>query len=59
MRSENRSRSAVVAEAIETYYTMRQWKELQAAGAGRARKLKIRDESDVERLVHEYRGRRK
>ena len=57
MRAQNRSRSAVVAEAIETYYTMRQWDDLQATGAGRARKLGIRNEDDVERVVHEYRGR--
>lgn len=58
-RAAKRSRSEIVAEAIETYYTMQQWDELRRIGARRAVALGIRDEDDVERLIQDYRRRRR
>jgi metal-responsive CopG/Arc/MetJ family transcriptional regulator len=58
-RSESKSRSEVVREALETYYTSKQWDDLQAYGAGRAKRLGIRDEKDVERIVHEHRRKKR
>ena len=58
-KREGRGRSEVVREAVETYYTMKQWRELQGRGRKLAKKLGIKEEGDVARLVHEYRSSRK
>ncbi len=59
MKVEKRSRSEIVSEAIEKYYTMRQWDELQTVGARQAKKLGIKSEEDVDQLVHAYRKNKK
>lgn len=58
-KAEKRTRSEVVREALEKYYVMKQWENLQEVGARQAKRLGIRNEDDVDRLVHEYRGKRK
>ncbi len=56
MKAERRSRSDIVCEAVERYYTMRQWHALQARGAKSAKALKIRTEDDVDRVIHSFRS---
>ena len=57
-RAEHKSRSEIVREAMESYRTAREWGELQAFGVERARKMGVRDETDVERVIHDYRRKR-
>ena len=58
VRIEKSNRNKVVCEAIEKYYTLMQWKILQEMGSRQAKKLGIRTEDDVDRLIHEYRKER-
>jgi len=58
-RAEKKSRSEVVGEALEKYYVMKQWEELREFGAKQAKRLGIRSEDDVDRLVHEHRRKKK
>jgi CopG family transcriptional regulator / antitoxin EndoAI len=57
-KAENKSRSEVVNEAVGKYYAMKQWETLQEYGAKQAQRLGIKNESDVERLVHDYRRKK-
>ena len=57
-KAENKSRSKVVREALESHRVSKEWAELQVYGDQQARRLGIKDEKDVERLVHEYRRKR-
>ncbi len=54
-RAEKKSRSEVVGEALERYYIAKQWEALQEVGARQAKRLGIRSEDDVDRMVHEFR----
>ena len=54
-KAENKNRSEVVREAIKAYRVSKVDLEIQSFGAKQAKKLGIKDEADVERLVHEYR----
>jgi metal-responsive CopG/Arc/MetJ family transcriptional regulator len=54
-KSENKSRSEVVCEALESYRVFKEWGELQAYGSRRAKSVGIKDEKDVERVIHEFR----
>jgi metal-responsive CopG/Arc/MetJ family transcriptional regulator len=56
---EKKSRSEVVSEALEKYYVMKQWEVLQKIGARQAKRLGVRSEDDVDRLIHEFRRNRK
>lgn len=56
---EGRNRSELFREMLRVYEVQRHLKEferLQRIGAASARRLGIRDEADVERLIHELRG---
>lgn len=52
---EHKTRSAVIQDAIRNYIEQRKWQELQAKISGRARKLRISSDDDIERLVDEVR----
>lgn len=58
-KAENKSRSEVVSEALAKYYVMKQWEDLQEFGSRQAKRLGIRSEEDVDRLVHEFRRDKK
>ncbi len=54
-RREGRTKSELLREALRRYVADSRWRELQEFGRSQARKLGI-EESDVERLVAEYRA---
>ncbi len=54
---EGRTRSELFREALRRYVADSRWRDLQEFGRAQARKLGIK-ESDVERLVREYRAER-
>ena len=56
-RREGRTKSELLREALRRYVADSRWRELQEFGRARARKLGL-SESDVERLVQEYRAER-
>jgi Ribbon-helix-helix protein, copG family len=58
-RDEGRNKSELFREMLRVYRAYREtgvFEALQRYGAGRAHALGVRDESDVERLIHEARG---
>ena len=56
-RREGRTKSELLREALRRYVADSRWKELQEFGRSQVRKLGI-EESDVERLMDEYRAER-
>lgn len=56
-RREGRTKSELLREALRRYLADSRWRELQEFSRPQARKLGI-EESDVERLVAEYRAER-
>ena len=57
--AEGRNKSELFREMLRVYRSYREtgtFESLQRYGAAQARRLGIRDESDVERLIHEARG---
>lgn len=57
--AEGRNRSELFREMLRVYGVYREtqtFESLQRYGAARARRLEIRDEADVERLIHEARS---
>jgi CopG family transcriptional regulator/antitoxin EndoAI len=56
-RREGRTKSELLREALRRYVADSRWRGLQEFGRAQARKLRIK-ESDVERLVQEYRTER-
>lgn len=58
-RQEGRNRSELFREMLRVYRSYREsmtFETLQRYGAARARSHGVRDEADVERLIHEARG---
>ena len=56
-RESGVSRSQVLREALQHYVAAEtRWKEVLAVGEESARRSGVTSDSDVERLVHEYRG---
>jgi len=58
-RAEGRNKSELFREMLRVYGVYREtgtFESLQRYGTARARRLGIRDERDVERLIHEARG---
>ena len=56
---EGRNRSELFREMLRAYAVqrdLREFERLQRIGAANARRLGIRDEADVERLIHDARG---
>lgn len=59
-RKENRSMSELVREALRRYQrTQERWEELYAYGEANAKRLGIRREEDVTRLIKEWRKSRR
>lgn len=55
-RQENRTMSELVREALRVYQRERQaWQGIFAHGQANARRLGIKDEQDVVRMIREYR----
>jgi len=53
-KQEGRTKTEILQEALRRYGEERRWRGLQRYGAGRARKVGLR-EADVERAVQEFR----
>ncbi|MBU4314528.1 MAG: ribbon-helix-helix protein, CopG family [Actinobacteria bacterium] len=50
------SRSQILREALKQYVVSeRRWQQIRKWGEETARKLKIKNEDDVERIIHEHR----
>ena len=56
-KKEGRTRSELFREALRRYILESRWEELKRYGAGKARRLGIR-EDEVERLIQEFRRER-
>ena len=55
-RQRETSRSQVLREALKRYVASeRRWQQIRKWGAETAKRLAIKDEDDVERIIHEYR----
>jgi len=54
-KEENRTRSELYREAIRQYIETKKWQKLQRESAERARRLGIRSEEDVERIIKDVR----
>jgi hypothetical protein len=55
-RQENRTMSELVREALRVYQRERQaWQGIFAYGRANAKRLGIKDEEDVVRIIREYR----
>ncbi len=55
-RLEHKGRSAVIQDAVRNYIEQRKWQELQLKISGRARRLRISSDEDIERIVDEVRS---
>lgn len=56
--AEHRTLSGILQEAARMYLAQREFQSLQKELAIKARKMGIRTEEDVDRLVHEFRRER-
>ncbi len=55
-KSEHRSRSELFRDAAREYILRdKKWKSLQRYGAAQAKKMGLRTEEDVVRMIHEFR----
>jgi len=55
-RQRETSRSQVLREALKQYVASeRRWQQLRKWGQETTKRLGIKDEDDVERIIHEYR----
>ncbi len=50
---ENRTKSDLVREAFRQYSANRNWARIRQWGDGTARKLQIKDEQDIDKILHE------
>jgi len=50
---ENRTKSELVREAFRHYSANRNWSKIRQWGDETARKLKIKDERDIDKILHE------
>jgi predicted transcriptional regulator len=59
-KKRDTTRSDILRESLEQYVVSEQnWQEIYRAGEESAKKLGIKNEGDIERLVEEYRHERK
>ena len=55
-RQRGVSKSHILREALKDYIASeRRWERIRRWGEESARRLRIRDEEDVDRLIHEFR----
>ena len=53
------SKSEVLREALKRYVASeRRWRQIRQWGEEAAKKLNIRDEDDIDRVIHEFRQER-
>jgi len=50
---ENRTKSELVREAFRQYSANRNWSKIRQWGDETAKKLQIRDEQDIDKILHE------
>jgi metal-responsive CopG/Arc/MetJ family transcriptional regulator len=50
---ENRTKSELVREAFRQYSANRNWSRIRQWGDETARKLQIKDEQDIDKILHE------
>ena len=50
---ENRTKSELIREAFRQYSANRNWSKIRQWGDETARKLKIKDEQDIDNMLHE------
>lgn len=50
---ENRTKSELVREAFRQYSINRNWSQIRQWGDDTARKLRIKDEQDIDKILHE------
>ncbi|MEA2016199.1 MAG: ribbon-helix-helix protein, CopG family [Actinomycetota bacterium] len=50
---ESRTKSDLIREAFRQYSANKKWAEIRARGDKTARKFGIRDEEDIDRMLHE------
>ncbi len=55
-KTEMKNCSSIVAEALKEYVEWRQFKGFQREAAAAVRAIGVYDESDVERIIHEFRA---
>jgi CopG family transcriptional regulator/antitoxin EndoAI len=58
-KQENKTKSELFRDMLlvyEDFLDERRWRRLRRAGGESARKLGVKTEADIERLVHEARG---
>ncbi len=55
-RTERRTKSELIREALRTYMASQKWKGLQQLGAVRAQRKGIRTEAELDRIIHELRS---
>lgn len=54
-KEENRTRSELVREALRQYLDNIEWRKIQRYAQAKAKEMGIKNEADIERLIHEYR----
>ncbi len=52
---EHRTKSELLREALRAYITSRQWDQIREWGDRTAKEYSIKTESDVDRIIQEYR----
>jgi metal-responsive CopG/Arc/MetJ family transcriptional regulator len=55
MKKEKKTRSEILRIAARDYIRSRRWAELREKGARTAAKYGVKSESDVDRILHEFR----
>jgi len=50
---ESRTKSDLIREAFRQYSANKKWSEIRAWGDETARRFRIRDEEDIDRIIHE------
>ncbi len=55
-KTEHKTRSGIIQDAVRSYIELRKWFDLQQRLSAQARSLKLNTDDDVERLVDEVRS---
>lgn len=58
-QEEQRTKSELLREALRTYLASRHWSRIREWGDHTAKEFSIKSESDVERIIQEYRRERR
>ncbi|MBI3031328.1 MAG: ribbon-helix-helix protein, CopG family [Candidatus Rokubacteria bacterium] len=58
-KEDARSRSELVRDALRQYLASRRWQRLRRWGAETARRLGLKTEDDLQRLLERFRGGRR